>query len=220
MGAGGITPSGGGAEPRIISLSCAPQQGRRKGCLLRPLSHPRWSFPCSHTLYVPAACAAVNHHPLSPMSSPIHILIDTTRQLLTLQSEAGQCLFTAPVSTGKAGLGSEEGSGRTPLGRFAVYSLHGENAPRLTVFRGRVPVGTWPEAARGEDAILTRIITLEGLEPHNANTRARYIYIHGTNEVEKLGTPASHGCIRLSPEAMEELFAHSFLGMNVFIINY
>ncbi len=145
------------------------------------------------------------------------IEIDAARQQLVLRGGAGQSLFSAPVSTGKAGLGCEEGSGRTPTGRFAICSLHGENAPLMTVFRGRLPVGTWPRAARGEDAILTRIIALEGLEAHNANTRARYIYIHGTNEVDQLGSPASHGCIRLAPEAMAELFRHARLGMEVLI---
>ncbi len=149
------------------------------------------------------------------MSEPARILIDAAAQRLELRGAEGDLLFCAPVSTGRAGLGCEEGSGRTPTGRFAVYSLHGENAPLFTVFRGRLPVGTWPEAAQGEDAILTRIITLEGLEAHNANTRARYIYIHGTNEVEKLGSPASHGCIRLAPEAMAELFSLVRLGMPV-----
>ncbi len=134
-------------------------------------------------------------------------------------SAASVPLFEATISTGRAGLGSEEGSGRTPTGRFAIYSLHGENAPAATVFRARIPVGLWPEAARGEDAILARILTLEGLEPHNANTRARYIYIHGTAEVDKLGTPASHGCIRLAPEAMVQLFEQVSLGMLVVINN-
>ena len=32
-----------------------------------------------------------------------------------------------------------------------------------------------------------------------------YYYIHGTGEVEKLGEPASHGCIRMAPEDIEEL---------------
>ncbi len=153
------------------------------------------------------------------MPAAARIEIDTTRQRLRLLGGAGELLLEAPVSTGKAGLGTEEGSGRTPTGRFAVYSLHGENAPLLTVFRARLPVGTWPEAARGDDAILTRILTLEGLEPDNANTRARYIYIHGTNEVEKLGQPASHGCIRLAPQAMRALFEHAFPGMEVLINN-
>ena len=67
-------------------------------------------------------------------------------------------------------------------------------------------MGTYPETAQGEDAVLTRILALEGLEPHNANTRARYIYIHGTSDTERIGTPVSHGCIRLAPQDMLTLF--------------
>ncbi|MBR5888407.1 MAG: L,D-transpeptidase [Akkermansia sp.] len=118
-------------------------------------------------------------------------------------------------STGRAGVGTEPGSGRTPTGLFEVCSMHGENAPLMTVFRGRLPVGTYPAAAQGEDAILTRILALHGLEPHNANTRSRYIYIHGTNDTDLLGTPASHGCVRLAPQDMRTLFDRVRIGTRV-----
>ncbi len=140
--------------------------------------------------------------------------IDVARQQLRLVGGAGE--FSAPVSTSRVGLGCEPGSDRTPTGRFAIYSLHGENAPANTVFASRLPVGTWP-AAGGEDAILARIITLEGLEAHNANTRSRCIYIHGTAEVGKIGQPVSHGCIRLAPADMVRLFELVELGMEVVI---
>ena len=78
-----------------------------------------------------------------------------------------------------------------------------------------MPVGLYPEAAKGNDAVMSRILTLEGLEPHNANTRSRYIYIHGTNEVDKIGTPVSHGCIRLTPEDMLTLFELCPIGTKV-----
>lgn len=122
-----------------------------------------------------------------------------------------------PCSTGKTGIGSEPGSGKTPLGRFEICSMHGENAPLMTVFRSRMPVGTYPTAALGEDCILTRILALDGLEHHNANTRARYIYIHGTNETSLLGSPASHGCIRLAPQDMLTLFNRVSNGTPVLI---
>ena len=125
--------------------------------------------------------------------------------------------FSAPVSTGAAGVGSQEGSGRTPLGRFCICSKHGENAPLHTVFRARIPVGVYTDAMQGQDAILSRILCLDGMEPANANTRARYIYIHGTPEVEKLGTPASHGCIRLSPQDAATLFDLVPLGTEMLI---
>lgn len=146
----------------------------------------------------------------------IHITVSTQR--LELRSAAGEVRFSATCSTGAAGTGSEPGSGRTPLGKFAIYSKHGENAPQATVFRARTPVGLHPAASQGEDAILSRILVLEGLEPHNANTRSRYIYIHGTADTARLGTPVSHGCIRLSPAAAEKLFDLVPLGTPVIIV--
>ena len=41
---------------------------------------------------------------------------------------------------------------------------------------------------------------------HNANTHERYIYIHGTNHEDKIGEPASHGCIRMRNADLVELF--------------
>lgn len=125
--------------------------------------------------------------------------------------------YAFSISSGKAGAGFAEGSGKTPTGRFCICSKHGENAPAQTVFRGRLPVGLWPEAARGEDAILGRILCLEGLDPANANTRRRYIYIHGTADTASLGRPASHGCIRMAPEDIIRLYSLVPLGEEVTI---
>jgi lipoprotein-anchoring transpeptidase ErfK/SrfK len=57
-----------------------------------------------------------------------------------------------------------------------------------------------------DDLILSRILWLEGLDPENANTVDRYIYIHGTNQEELIGTPASHGCVRMRNLDMIELY--------------
>lgn len=146
---------------------------------------------------------------------PPSLRIDIAHQLLLFQEGGGSRTF--PISSGRAGVGFREGSGCTPTGRFRIIAKHGENAPLLTVFRGRLPVGLWPEAARGEDAILTRILCLDGLDPQNANTRARFIYIHGTPAIDQLGSPVSHGCIRLAPEDMAYLFARTPLGAPVVI---
>jgi L,D-transpeptidase YbiS len=35
----------------------------------------------------------------------------------------------------------------------------------------------------------------------------RYIYIHGTPDSEPMGTPMSHGCIRMRNQDIAELFA-------------
>jgi lipoprotein-anchoring transpeptidase ErfK/SrfK len=47
------------------------------------------------------------------------------------------------------------------------------------------------------DWILTRILWLDGIEAHNKNTKARYIYIHGAPDEATMGVPSSKGCIRL-----------------------
>ncbi len=57
-----------------------------------------------------------------------------------------------------------------------------------------------------EDLILSRILWLDGLDLENLNTRDRHIYIHGTNQEELIGTPASHGCIRLRNNDMIALY--------------
>ena len=61
------------------------------------------------------------------------------------------------------------------------------------------------------DWILSRVIWLSGKDLGrnrlgNVDTMQRYIYIHGTNEEHLLGTPSSHGCIRMSNEDVIELF--------------
>jgi lipoprotein-anchoring transpeptidase ErfK/SrfK len=47
---------------------------------------------------------------------------------------------------------------------------------------------------------------LDGLDEHNANTRDRFVYIHGTKHEHEVGTPASHGCVRMRNEDVIELF--------------
>ena len=102
-----------------------------------------------------------------------------------------------PISSSKFGIGFEEGSFKTPLGRFKIHEILGLSSDPLTIFRARSPVGTWDKQASEKDLILSRIIWLDGLETDNKNTKDRHIYIHGTNQEDLIGTPASWGCIRL-----------------------
>ncbi len=124
-----------------------------------------------------------------------------------------------PISSGLAGTGSEEGSGRTPLGRFRIASKHGTNAPKNTIFIGRLPIGTHPQdiPQGAKECILSRILTLDGLEAGNANTKARYIYIHGTSDTAHIGQPASFGCIRLKPDDMVALYELANIGDELII---
>lgn len=121
-------------------------------------------------------------------------------------------------STSKYGLGFTEGSNKTPLGSFAVKEKHGDGAESGTIFKSRQPVGQWmPGMETASDLVLTRILWLEGLEPRNANTFQRYIYIHGTNDEASVGRIASHGCIRMRNREVMELFDLVPVGTPVWI---
>jgi lipoprotein-anchoring transpeptidase ErfK/SrfK len=66
------------------------------------------------------------------------------------------------------------------------------------IFKSRVPTGEYGAESDPEDRVQTRILCLHGLDAENANTKERYVYIHGTNAESQLGLPASHGCVRMS----------------------
>ena len=111
-----------------------------------------------------------------------------------------------PVSSSRFGLGSEEGSNKTPLGQFKVSEKIGHDMPHGTIFQSRVPLQPGDPLPPTEDWITSRILWLEGLDEHNRNTRDRFIYIHGTKHEDKVGTPDSHGCIRMRNADVIELF--------------
>ena len=133
----------------------------------------------------------------------IHVSI--REQQLTVK-ENEQPIRSFPVSTSRFGIGAEEGSFRTPIGRFCVAEKIGSDMPSGTVFVGRVPLEPGDPRPPTEDLVTSRILWLDGLEEHNANTRDRFVYIHGTKHEDKIGTAASHGCVRMRNEDVIELF--------------
>ncbi|MDP9005066.1 MAG: L,D-transpeptidase [Verrucomicrobiota bacterium] len=144
----------------------------------------------------------------------IHVSVRT--QQLTLKNGRKK-LGAYPISTSRFGLGAEEGSMKTPTGRFRVAEKIGEGMPVGTVFKSRRPIKATKKLLREEDLVMTRILWLDGLEPGNANTHSRYIYIHGTNHEECIGEPASHGCIRMRNADLVELFEQVTTGTPVVI---
>ena len=147
------------------------------------------------------------------------IEVSVPEQKLTLFID-GSATASYPISTSKFGLGSEEDSNRTPLGHFHIKEKIGGEHPSRTIFKGRLPEGQWETGQVVEDdLVLTRILWLDGLEEHNANTHQRYIYIHGTNQEELIGTPASHGCVRMRNDEMIELYELVSTETPVFIDN-
>ena len=139
-------------------------------------------------------------------ASEIWLRISVAGQTLEVRGAGGEVLRCFPVSTSRFGLGTAPGSWRTPLGRFRVGEKIGAGAALGAVFKSRQPTGEIGLDSPEDDLVLTRILWLEGAEPDNANTRERYIYIHGTNHEDGIGQPASHGCIRLRNADIIELF--------------
>lgn len=136
----------------------------------------------------------------------LHIRVTLADQLLVLRDGA-EVLQSYPVSTSRFGPGSEEGSFKTPLGRLRICEKFGDGAEPFTIFRSREPVGLWdPAAPEDGDLVLSRILRLEGLDEENANSYERFIYIHGTNHEEAIGSPVSHGCIRMRNRDIIDLY--------------
>ena len=141
--------------------------------------------------------------------------ISVAEQMLEVRAGGGELLRRFPVSTSRFGLGTEPGSFRTPSGRFRVGAKIGSGAELGAVFKGREPTGEIGLDSPDEDLVLTRILWLDGADPHNANTRERYIYIHGTNHEGAIGQPASHGCVRMKNPDIVELYEMVAIGAQV-----
>jgi UDP-N-acetylmuramate--alanine ligase len=171
----------------------------------------------SHKLEASRRALALARAALSRPHSPFRdlpertVVVDVERQRLTLLCE-GETVAEYRVSTSSAGVGGEEGSGRTPLGWHRIHARIGAGEPEGAVFESRVPTGELWRGERGDsDLILTRVITLEGLEESvnrgpGCDSLARYIYIHGTSDEDRIGSPASHGCVRMVNADVRELF--------------
>jgi L,D-transpeptidase YbiS len=133
----------------------------------------------------------------------IHISIADQR--LTLMEDETP-IRSYPVSTSRFGIGTEEGSMKTPTGRFRVAEKIGAGLPSDAVFQSRVPLKPDDPLPPTEDLVMSRVLWLDGLDEQNSNTRDRFIYIHGTKHEDKIGNPASHGCVRMRNEDVVELF--------------
>ena len=149
--------------------------------------------------------------------SVINVIPDTylfvNIQSQTLSLVKNQIVSSAyPVSTSKYGMGNQKDSFKTPLGIHRIVDKIGSGSPAGRIFKDRKDTGkNWQNEITDENLILTRILWLEGLEPNinrgeNIDSYERYIYIHGTNKEELIGTPMSHGCICMKNSDIIELF--------------
>lgn len=125
-------------------------------------------------------------------------------------------------STAANGAGNKVDSGQTPLGWHWIGAKIGETLPAGAVLKDRQWTGEiWKDSEDTENEfILSRILWLEGTEEGcnrggDVDTQSRYIYIHGTNQVDDLGHPASAGCIRMDPAEVIDLYERVEVGTPV-----
>jgi lipoprotein-anchoring transpeptidase ErfK/SrfK len=152
---------------------------------------------CASALLLAACSQYDNRHVM-------HISVADQQLLL---ADRGEAVAIYPVSTSKFGINSREGSYGTPEGRHRVAKKIGAGLPVGAVMKSRRFTGeVLPINAPGRDPIVTRILWLQGLEPHNRNSFVRNIYIHGTPEERNIGLPVSYGCVRMKSRDVIELY--------------
>jgi UDP-N-acetylmuramate--alanine ligase len=127
------------------------------------------------------------------------------------------------ASSSRFGNGNRENSRKTPLGVHRIRQKIGSGAPAGRIFKDRIDTGVdWDQRSTEYNLILTRILRLEGLEEginkgSGLDSYERYIYIHGTNREDLIGTPLSHGCVCLRNLDIIRLFETVKEGTLVYI---
>lgn len=153
-------------------------------------------------------------------------------EMFLLQSIETQTLFVCKkktiierfdASTSRFGNGIRENSFKTPPGIHRIKEKIGAGAPLGRIFRERRDSGIdWDQVSIEDNLILTRVLRLEGLEEGinrgaGVDSYGRFIYIHGTNREDLVGTPLSQGCLALRNRDMIRLFDIVNIGALVYI---
>ncbi len=142
--------------------------------------------------------------------------------------EEDKILNSYVISSSSYGVGNKVGSNKTPLGLHKVKDKFGNETPlngRMVgrVFYGQIAKVYSDNTKSKTDDITSRILWLDGLEDElnkgeGIDSYKRFIYIHGTSEEGRLGTPSSHGCIRMKNKAVIELYDKINIGTLVLIL--
>ena len=130
-----------------------------------------------------------------------------------------------PISTSRFGVGSKKYSYKTPLGLHKIVHKVGDLEPLGMIFKSKKAVGRLYDPIEDQDKtdiITTRILHLKGLEKGinlggDVDSYERAIYIHGTHQESRIGTPASRGCIRMLNRDILALFDYAKEGDWVYI---
>ena len=160
---------------------------------------------------------------IKPADRVLVVRIETqTMQLY----RSGQLVRSFVISTSKHAPSNVKDSLGTPRGLHTIAERIGAGQPPGIVFKARVSTGKHfselPDADQHPNLITSRILWLRGLEPAvnaggNVDTYERYIYIHGTNHEDRLGTPQSAGCVLMGNRELVELYEEVRVGDLVWI---
>jgi hypothetical protein len=141
------------------------------------------------------------------------IVIDVRQQQLHCIDIEAENNRSYSVSTAANGVGNRLDSYKTPFGIHRICQKIGGGQPVGAVFEAREPTGRIASDLdnREQDEITSRILWLDGLEDGVNrggvyDTYARYIYIHGTTDEQRIGEPVSAGCVRMKNADVIELF--------------
>lgn len=155
------------------------------------------------------------------------IRVSVSKQRLTAHNDDGDVIFETLIATASNGVGQRNGSECTPLGSHRIRAKIGHSEPMNSVFVGRRSTGEIYNDDLGaanpkRDWILTRILWLCGNETGfnrggNVDTQRRYIYLHGAPDSHAMGTPSSHGCIKMRNTDIIHLFNCTDVGTTVII---
>lgn len=163
------------------------------------------------------------HYPGAPSEGYVlYVSVKSQRMYFVVE---GEMKAEYVISTARNGLGAQMSSNRTPEGLHRVVRKFGDGVPAFGIFKGRQYTGEVATDSIGKnDLITSRILWLDGLEPGlneggSVDSMQRGIYIHGTADEASLGTPSSHGCIRMRNSDVIKLFDSVLVGTLVVILD-
>ena len=156
----------------------------------------------SHQSYHQFYKQLISHFSISK-ASQIFIVDVEKQQLIGMKNDV--VFISYPISTSRFGVGAKKYSYKTPPGLHQIAHKVGDGEPLGMIFKSKKAVGRLYDPIEDQnktDIITTRILHLKGLEKGvnlggNVDSYQRAIYIHGTHQESRIGTPASRGCIRM-----------------------
>ena len=115
-------------------------------------------------------------------------------------------------------------SNKTPTGLHKISFKIGDGVEFGTIFEKWRSTGQISKIIhseeRGPENMTTRIMPLVGCEEKNKYTNLRGVHIHGTSDEGLVGSPQSHGCIRMRNKDIVQLYSSVRVGTPVYISEY